>query len=656
MAAHRLILCSAIENDLFRVLRDNGYQPERCESPAIAVRHASPGSAVLILADEYPKPSPPLSEKLLAAAAQKGLRLYVEYPETVPGLAFGPPRLAERERLVVVSDLLGPGLARGTILVEHGCWFLPTAVAEPHLVIARVAGYRRLVYGLPAEAFPILFDLPGWGDVLVATTKLSQFVTGRYAPACDWKVLWEFILCRLLGGVKRPRISWTPSVRPRFGPRGKLPRAVEADAFRCSIRWFRGHVVYGLDEKRGAIEGFSSSIDHLGRQLRRTWPRNDCIGETAMAFAWDWVVSGNPESRRLAGQMLDYIWSEGDFLQSDPKSPAYGLVNWYDRGPIFYGDDNARSIFGALVTARLTGETRWDALILRCLLANLRTTGKFGFRRNSLNLEELSRNGWHSYFEESPVIPHPHYQAYLWAAFIWAYALTGHAPFLERAGTAVRMTMEIYPKWPWTNGFTQELARMLLPLAWLVRVEDTIGNREMLARIADDLLAEMQPCGAIGERMGPMETGRYPSPRSNEDYGKDEAALIQEPGDPACDLLYTVNFALLGLHEAATATGERRYARAADRLTEFLCRVQVRSDAHAEIDGAWFRAFDYRLWEHFGSSADVSWGAWCAESGWTNAWIAAVLAMRGRGETLFDLRLADRLKPLLPGLIAEMFY
>ena len=71
-------------------------------------------------------------------------------------------------------------------------------------------------------------------------------------------------------------------------------------------------------------------------------------------------------------------------------------------------------------------------------------------------------------------------------------------------------------------------------------------------------------------------------------------------------------------------------ARALNKLAEFLCRIQVRSEAHPELDGAWFRAFDFEKWEHWGSSADIGWGAWSIESGWTQGWITAVLALRHR--------------------------
>lgn len=76
---------------------------------------------------------------------------------------------------------------------------------------------------------------------------------------------------------------------------------------------------------------------------------------------------------------------------------------------------------------------------------------------------------------------------------------------------------------------------MLLPLAFLVRIADTAEHREWLKRIAGDLLLQMQPCGAIREQMGPRETGRYPSPTSNEAYGTREASVVQENGDPVCD-------------------------------------------------------------------------------------------------------------------------
>jgi hypothetical protein len=413
--------------------------------------------------------------------------------------------------------------------------------------------------------------------------------------------------------------------------------------------------VYSIDWKKGAIEGFESAIDHEGRQMRRPWVRGDCTAETGMVFAYDWALTRSPDSRRLSIQILDYVWSSPDFCQGDPQSPAYGLNNWYERGPVFYGDDNARVIMPTLAARYLLGEARWDERVLRCLLANLRTTGILGFRRNRIDLAHFAEErDWAFFGRERVISLAPHYQAYLWAAYLLGFALTGFDGFLKGTKTAIRMTMEAYPGWQWTNGFTQEMARMLLPLAFLVRIEDTLEHRGWLARVADDLLAQMQPCGAIREQLGPLENGRYAPPQANEAYGTTEASLIQANGDPACDLLYTTNYAFLGLHEASAATGDSRLREAEDRLAEFLCRIQVRSEVHPYLDGAWMRSFDYRRWEYWGSSADAGWGAWSIESGWTNTWIAAVLAMRHEGWSLFDLATAERMDGTFPTLLEEM--
>jgi hypothetical protein len=189
--------------------------------------------------------------------------------------------------------------------------------------------------------------------------------------------------------------------------------------------------------------------------------------------------------------------------------------------------------------------------------------------------------------------------------------------------------MEVYPNgWRWTNGLAQERARMLLPLAWLVRAQDTPEHRQWLQRAVEGLLTLQEPCGTIREELGPVGQGMFPPPRSNEEYGLNEASLIQRNGDPASDMLYTVNFAFLGLHEANAAIREERWRLAEERLAKFLCRIQVRSEIRPELDGGWFRAFDFKRWEHWGSNADAGWGAWAIESGWTQGWLTTVLAHR----------------------------
>ena len=657
-----LVFHCSTENDLYRALVESGHSPRRCESLAEALAAVPAGGALLSLADAYPRSTLEVSVEDLAQAADRGLRLYLEYPSTVGGQALGEPQPTQWERAVVASDFFGPELEANRILALHGCWYLTAEASSPHLVVARVAGYHRAVYGLPDDAVPVLWELPASPGqpeptVLVAATKLSQFVTARYGPTPAWRTIWQRILQWLQPEAECPSLHWTPAVELTADAGTALAADTEVRAFERSAHWFRDHVIYSIDWKKGAAEGFEAGIDHRGRQLKRAWVRGDCTGETAMLFAWDWAVRGDPSSHQRAGQLLDYVYSSPDFYHDDPADPAYGHTNWFERGGVFYGDDNARVLMPALTVARLVEDDRWDDRILRSVLANLRTTGSLGFRRPRINVEQFHEQGGWSFFRDEEHIHYaPHYQAYLWATFLWAHALTGDEELLSLPRHAIAMTMEVYPDgWKWTNGIAQEIARMLLPLSFLVRVDDRPQHREWLQRMADELLALMQPCGAIREDLGDLTKGSYGPPKTNESYGTSEATLIQENGDPACDLLYTTNYAFIGLHEAAATTGDARLREAADRLAGFLCRIQVRSTAQPYLDGAWMRAFDYELWEYWGSSADLGWGAWSVETGWTNTWIASVLAMRQLGQTLFDTSLKERLSAKWPALRADMF-
>ena len=85
------------------------------------------------------------------------------------------------------------------------------------------------------------------------------------------------------------------------------------------------------------------------------------------------------------------------------------------------------------------------------------------------------------------------------------------------------------------------------------------------------------------------------------------------------------------------ATGEAYYKEAEDKLAEFLCRAQVRSERHPELDGAWFRAFDIKKWEYWASNTDAGWGAWCIESGWSQSWYTIALALRQMDTSLWDI-------------------
>lgn len=671
-AGSDLVVCCREENSFYRILKESGVSCTRSNTPDEAVLHAAPGSGVLVLAEGYPGERTRISDEVLTAAVSRGLRLYLEYPEQLPGIEFGPVTSTKVERVVVNAPAFGEELPPLSILSASGCRYLPTTAPQALLSVARVAGYDRAVFGLPEDARPLLIEVPHW-NALVATTSLSRFAEARYGPTAAWARVWTVLLSRL-GNSPVPALRWTPPVRPAYGPAEELPDDVERAALGRAAEWIRKSGLLLTQERArkvrevlrtggeeealtssalaalesgdgsyGILEGYASDILHDGMQKQRLPVRADCQAETAMLLAMDAAVNGNEAARKTAARLLDFTYGPEGFCtgaRGDKKHAAWGHIAWGLYAPAWevgnYGDDNARAIVATLAAAALLETDQWDLPVMRAVAANFRTTGRKGFRGDRVDMPQLEQEGWKALAERDLVNLSPHFEAALWACYLLAYEQTGYAPFLEKTRTGIRLMMEGYPSgWRWQDN--SERTDMLWSLAWLVRVDDTPEHREWLRRVADDLLATMKPNGAIPERLARSGGGHYQVPQTNESFGTGESPLIQENGDPVSDQLYTTAFALIALREAAAVTGDPDLRDAEDRLARYLCRIQVRSDEHPYLDGAWLRAFDYSKWDYWASSGDIGWGPWCAEAGWGHVWIATTLGLRARETSMWEL-------------------
>src|SRR5688500_4715744 len=87
--AARFTLSCSKSNDLARVLKQSGVEHRRYDNAETAIRKAPRNSAVLLLADGYPERRTSIGEELFALAAEKKLRLFVEYPEAIPAMKLG---------------------------------------------------------------------------------------------------------------------------------------------------------------------------------------------------------------------------------------------------------------------------------------------------------------------------------------------------------------------------------------------------------------------------------------------------------------------------------------------------------------------------------------------------------------------------------------
>ncbi|WDI41491.1 hypothetical protein [Bremerella sp. P1] len=640
-----------------------------------ALSQVSDRGTIAILADKYPDETTDVPRSFLSQATNKKLRVYLEYPTEIPNVSIGSPTGVRWERVVVASDDLGSHLKSNQILSMNRCRYVPVQSNDPLLVLARVAGLDTAVYGIPDTAVPLLVHRAATDvtpEMYIATSKMSDFVTARYAPAKAWANVWSGLLEKLDPSLAGIRLAWEPTVRPSYLAQEVLPENAEREALRRGADWF---VKSGLllteksletsrekiaisevahskafrnelgDGRFGMLEGFDSGILPDGSQRVRVIQRSDCISETAMGLGIAGDVINNEQLSTIAKNLQEYLYLRSGAVhgeRGDPSHPSYGMIAWGVSNDAWkranYGDDIARVLLASMATEAATDDHRWNPYISRAVVAGLRTTGPLGFKPGRIDQNQLASNGWQHYLKQASIYPSPHFQCYLWACYLWAYEQSGDELLLERARTGMRIMMSRYPdEWRWTNGIQQERARMLLPLAWLIRVDDRPEHRRWLRQIAEDLIACQDASGAIREELGRLDRGAYPPHRNNESFGAHEAPLIHENGEPICDLLYTTNFAFLGLHEAAAATGDEFYRDAEDKLAAFLCRIQTKSEAHPELDGAWMRAFDFHRWEFWGSNGDAGWGAWSIESGWTQGWIVAVLGMRQANKSLWEM-------------------
>jgi hypothetical protein len=318
----RLALACAANNDVYCALGGAKAGVARFDTAGHAVEAAPAGGGVLIMADGYPATFTPIPADVLDRAAAKKLRLYVEYPESFPGVEFGATRSAKWERgVVAASGGLGEALPLMRILALHEAQFRPATAKDPLLVLARVAGFDKAVYGLPEEQFPVLFEAqPG---VFVATTKLSDFVRSRYAPAAAWVDVWQAVLRKLDPAGAPHKLVAEPTIRPAYAKEAVLPEDAERVASARFAGWilnshllnpaerneeFRklqasGHTLIDPpakdasagDGSLGIGEGYMANILPGGGQKRQIAVRADCQAESAAVLAIDATLGNNPD-------------------------------------------------------------------------------------------------------------------------------------------------------------------------------------------------------------------------------------------------------------------------------------------------------------------------------------------------------------------------
>ena len=554
-----------------------------------------------------------LREKL-DAEVEKGKRFLTEALGSWGGIYSAPPVETTTQRLVVASeDETIPGLSAGDLLDDESNRMVRPYYLVPGTKI--LLAYRDHViahrHWNAAKEDIMKGSTPGlWtvgGNVMMSSFEFHNYNRARFSPGKAWQDLIRY-LAKWITGFEP---SFLPEAVIRFRTNENLEAEENFDhcrreAIEHGMRWLERYLV---DNGKGGIrEGLRHYIDPDGFQTTANDVRTDCSGEASGAFRFYGEITGEKRPVEIADNLSAFV-----FGPMQVKGGLFdGMVRWTDTAwQVCYQDDVARAILPSLYNCIFFKDTRDFRSVCRALDFLVKTTAKDGCRVTRTDAPNLDENAVNALFNAEHGYRSAHYNAFYHAALLLAYQVNGNNVYLDTARRGLESIMELYPDTVREQSETQELCRLVFPLAVLYKTTGEKKHLDMLYRVTNNLILHSHPSGGFSE----WDTG-YKAHRSRESRG--ECSLLTENGDPVADLLYSVNWLPIAFAYAYHVTGDELFRTLWRKTASFCIKSQVLSE-DPKTDGSWCRAFDMDLGEAYGCPHDVGWAANCSESGWTNA-------------------------------------
>ncbi len=398
-----------------------------------------------------------------------------------------------------------------------------------------------------------------------------------------------------------------------------------------SITWFlNSGIMRPADGFWGVAERIALlAHNEAAAQIRRAFPsqtplassvvvlenrRPDCNMQTALLFELATDVLGHAAIRGVADHILDYLLRRSCLRDEAPASATCGLWRWANpkNRSSYWTDDNAWVTTIALLLAG-----RGRPYLREVGIAAARSLN----RHMSAFLAEIRAVGAPSRLHGAPMSGmrlNPHWLGLVTMALAHAAAAD---PETDYASTVVVYHDLVLPG-PHKAGrrirtSPSGLGWTLSEYAYLALTASVCAHQfgdeaiRTVAREAADMLIRRQ-----------SDQGHFPSEH-------DEAPR----GEHVADLIYTQNWATLGLLHAGRLFDCADYRAACVRSLEFLDHIQDDSP-EPWLRGCWRGAYDMRT-RRWGGGDRFEGGAGSIYSGWTNAPIALAFLMESSGASLF---------------------
>lgn len=490
-------------------------------------------------------------------------------------------------------------LHNGDLLDDHANTFYPfcgmTGREEPILCLAgHVIGHDN-VTPEKAEKYT-LFKLTE--NVMICAFRLSNYIKARFSPHSRWDGIASVIISFLLG--KTVSVKTEPILSTDHAP------SSAAECFNKALRWVENAELLIKNGEDGILEGLSHSIFPDGTQAYATTVRNDCSGEIGGAYFFDYFNNKNEESLQKLKSLQKFCFEKlyvNDGLHK-------GMMRWSSSAwEVCYHDDVARTVLGTLLQMEMTSDRQYLDKVTGALNYLKATTGTDGLRISRTDAQYLTQEEIKKLKSSPANFPCAHHNGYYMAVLVLAYNITGDKEYLDLAIKGTETLMASYPDTVREHSETQELCRLILPLACLYGATREEKHKKYLYEVTSRLEKYRHKNGGYLEH----DTG-YKAKRSR--TSGTESSLLADNGDPVQDLLYSVNWLPLGFAYAFKVTEDALFLGLWKDIVKFLSEIQIKSN-DKKLDGAWMRGIDCKLREAYGMPHDVGWGPCAIESGWT---------------------------------------